>query len=565
MLNERYRIVRTLGKGGMGTVYLAEHVRLDAIVAIKEVQAQTGDREEDRQELSQCEGEARFLVRLNHPNLPKVTDAFIENDRFYLVMEYIEGVTLEARLKEAGGPLDVAQVIEYALQIADVLSYLHTQQPPIIFRDLKPSNVMVQPDGNIRLIDFGIARRFTPGANKDTSLLGSVGYSPPEQFGRHQTDARSDIYSFGATLHHLLTGHDPVAQPFKFPPIRALNPAVPEPLSRLIEACVTLDTEARPAAIDVVAASLVAIRNDLATLSLAAALEPVPSQGERGAGTNGTGSASPRIISAKLQQVEAQKRRDDSRSLAPARSRHALTAAIVGLLALLAVGGRIVYVKAHPKHAAPHLHPVPPDPAPPNPTNITPPLTAESSDHPGAPSDDVHNQIAPPPTEHSYLTVTAGRLIPEGDSYLLPILVRGEIRGHSGTTGTVAVFFYDVNGEPLLATDHHSNFANIDGHLSIATSLQITSDNQIVEQTLKIPVRQFPPTALASPIRFRGLVALDGQSIYSDMVDLTTPLAPDTPSDTGNSSDGTTSGPGPSSGGSGVTNAIPPGAGSGIR
>ena len=229
LLNERYKIQQALGQGGMGTVYKAEHIRLHSIVAVKEIYGLGGDEAQNRLELDRCEHEARFLVRLNHPNLPKVTDAFIENDCFYLVMEYIEGVTLESRLNAAQGkPLDVLQSVEWGLQIADVLAYLHSQEPPIIFRDLKPSNVMLLPDNSIKLIDFGIARLFQPGASKDTSLLGSVGYSPPEQFGKGQTDPRSDVYAFGATLHHLLTGRDPSLQPFKFPPARTFNPLVPD-------------------------------------------------------------------------------------------------------------------------------------------------------------------------------------------------------------------------------------------------------------------------------------------------------------------------------------------------
>ena len=124
---------------------------------------------------------------------------------------------------------------------------------------------MAQPNGNVRLIDFGIARRFQPGASKDTALLGSVGYSPPEQFGRHQTDTRSDIYALGATLHHLLTGHDPAASPFKFKPAREINPAVPSALPDLIAHCVMLDTETRPQDVHSVAMRLLGIRDELAS------------------------------------------------------------------------------------------------------------------------------------------------------------------------------------------------------------------------------------------------------------------------------------------------------------
>ena len=176
LLNERYNVLYPLGQGGMGTVYKAEHVRLHAVVAIKEIRGLNADGAQHRQELDSCEHEARFLVHLNHPNLPKVTDAFIENDCFYLVMEYIEGVTLDARMSAGGGkPMDVLQCVDWGLQIADVLTYLHSQEPAIIFRDLKPSNVMAQPNDNIKLIDFGIARHFQPGASKDTSLSGQRG------------------------------------------------------------------------------------------------------------------------------------------------------------------------------------------------------------------------------------------------------------------------------------------------------------------------------------------------------------------------------------------------------
>ncbi len=189
LLNQRFNILEVVGQGGMGTVYKAEHIRLHVVYAVKEIRGTGIENTEKQQDLAACEHEAQFLVKLDHPHLPKVTDAFIENDNFYLVMQFIEGVTLDTRLTAAhGAPLDVLQSVEWGLQIADVLAYLHSQDPPIIFRDLKPSNVMIQPDGSIKLIDFGIARNFQPGASKDTSLLGSVGYSPPEQFGKGQTD-----------------------------------------------------------------------------------------------------------------------------------------------------------------------------------------------------------------------------------------------------------------------------------------------------------------------------------------------------------------------------------------
>ncbi len=264
LLNQRYEILAVVGQGGMGTVYKAEHVRLHSIVAVKEIRGTGAEGAEKRQELEACEHEAQFLVRLNHTHLPKVTDAFIENDNFYLIMEFIEGVTLDSRLASAGGaPVDVLQGVEWGLQIADVLAYLHSQEPPIIFRDLKPSNVMVQPDGAIKLIDFGIARHFQEGASKDTSLLGSVGYSPPEQFGKGQTDQRSDVYAFGATLHHLITGRDPALTPFKFAPANKLNLQVPDSLANLLEMCLSIEPKDRPQSINVAAVQLLRAREEL--------------------------------------------------------------------------------------------------------------------------------------------------------------------------------------------------------------------------------------------------------------------------------------------------------------
>ena len=144
----------------MGLVYKAEHRQLQSTVAVKEIQNTRADVDEYRTALQLCEREARMLVRLNHPNLPRVSDAFVENNRFYLVMDFVEGVTLERRLlHNKNKPLGVLQVLLWSLQLTDVLHYLHTQNPPIIFRDLKPGNIMVRSDGHLFLIDFGIARR----------------------------------------------------------------------------------------------------------------------------------------------------------------------------------------------------------------------------------------------------------------------------------------------------------------------------------------------------------------------------------------------------------------------
>jgi hypothetical protein len=200
-----------------------------------------------------------------------------------MVMDFIEGKTLFELLKQNGGqPLPVAQVVEYALQLCDVLSYLHAQQPPVIFRDLKPTNVMIRPDGRIFLIDFGIARHFKEGQQQDTVLLGSPGYAPPEQHGSAQTSPRSDLYALGATMHCLLTGRDPFhyARHFVFPPVRQFNALVPAELDALIQHMLSPDERNRPAGALEVKQALLAFRQRAAdeTTSLSPSMASAPTQ-----------------------------------------------------------------------------------------------------------------------------------------------------------------------------------------------------------------------------------------------------------------------------------------------
>jgi serine/threonine-protein kinase len=170
--------------------------------------------------------EAHFLSSLDHANLPKVVDSFEADGKHYLVMEFVDGQTLEELVVDLGRPLPPDTVLRLGVTLCTVLDYLHRHQPPIIFRDLKPGNIMLDRDGAVKLIDFGIARVFTPGKSRDTTSLGTKGYAAPEQYGKGQTDARSDVYALGATLHFLLTGRDPADDPFNFPPARRLNPDV---------------------------------------------------------------------------------------------------------------------------------------------------------------------------------------------------------------------------------------------------------------------------------------------------------------------------------------------------
>jgi serine/threonine-protein kinase len=208
VLAQRYRIIRSLGRGGLGSVYLCEDLRLAGKQwALKQMLRPEPELRERFRET--FDREARTLSRLRHPNMPVVVDYFDEGDDCYLVMEFVEGENLAEYVRRRG-PLSEEKAFDYGLELAELLHFLHTQEPPIIFRDLKPENIMVTPVGRLKLVDFGLARVFTPGKHRDTVPSGSVGYAAPEQWeDLFQTDARSDIYSWGATLLHLLSGKNP--------------------------------------------------------------------------------------------------------------------------------------------------------------------------------------------------------------------------------------------------------------------------------------------------------------------------------------------------------------------
>lgn len=265
LLIGRYQLVSRIGQGGMGAVYKASDTRLDGrLVAIKEMSKAGLPAARLEEAEASFEREARLLGKLLHPNLPRIHDHFTENDRSYLVMDFIDGETLEEYLDKRGhDPLPVEQVLYWAEQLCDVLSYLHNHQPPIIFRDLKPANVMISESGHIFLIDFGIARIFKPGQSHDTVALGSPGYAAPEQYGKAQSTPRSDIYSLGALIHCLLTGDDPSERPFFFRPASQANPAVPTGIEALLQRMLEMDAQRRPASAQEV---LQALRSDDAKL-----------------------------------------------------------------------------------------------------------------------------------------------------------------------------------------------------------------------------------------------------------------------------------------------------------
>ena len=248
ILQGRYRIERVLGTGGMSTVYLALDLRFAQVrrlCAVKEMISHIPDPRLRALAQQSFEREAALLATLSHPAIPKIFDYFIEGERSYLIMEYIPGQDLESLLQQTGGMLPVEEVVGWALQICDVLHYLHSHNPPIIFRDLKPSNIMVDAQGRVFLVDFGIAKLFQGGQRG--TMVGTEGYSPPEQY-RGVADPRTDIYALGATLHHLLTRQDPrLEPPFSFHerPIRRANPAVPEALAQVIMRALEYDPDRR--------------------------------------------------------------------------------------------------------------------------------------------------------------------------------------------------------------------------------------------------------------------------------------------------------------------------------
>ena len=262
LLQGRYRLLSQVGVGGFGEVYKALDTQHgERVVAIKQINLRGLAPQKTIEATDTFNRELHILSPLKHPNLPRIYDHFTDPDHWYLVMEFLEGETLERYLENrqrqrsyagAGTPglLPLEEIFDLAFQLCDVLAYLHEQPPPIIFRDLKPANIMRSGLGHICLIDFGIARHFRPGRTKDTTPLGSPGYAAPEQYGKAQTTARSDLYSLGALLHHLVTGNDPSETPFQFAPLPQLLPtslAGTRELETLILRMVDADSSLRPA------------------------------------------------------------------------------------------------------------------------------------------------------------------------------------------------------------------------------------------------------------------------------------------------------------------------------
>jgi serine/threonine protein kinase len=268
----RYRVVKPLGGGGMKLVYLAEDLRLAARrCALAEVVDNFTNPDAQRQAVDAFQREADMLARLNNEHIPRVFDRFSEQNRHYLVMEYIDGVTLEEELKAAGGRLAEPRVIDIALQILDTLAYLHGLEPPVIYRDLKPSNVMMMTNGQAKLIDFGIARHFQP--EQHATMIGTQGYAPPEQY-RGKVELRSDLYALGATMHHALSGRDPANEaPFSFPPLGRLCSDVEPALARLVDDALAYDVEHRVPSAEEFKRRLEEIRDGVTPASVVASID----------------------------------------------------------------------------------------------------------------------------------------------------------------------------------------------------------------------------------------------------------------------------------------------------
>jgi serine/threonine protein kinase len=279
LLHSRYTIVSQVGTGGFGAVYKAKDTLFShRLVAIKEMNQDGLSSRELAEATVAFEREALLLSKLTHPNLPRIHDHFSEHGRSYVVMDYIAGDTLEDYLDTVIQHLPIEMVLEIGIQLSTVLDYLHNHQPPIIFRDVKPTNIMRTADNHVYLIDFGIARHFKPGKAKDTIPLGSKGYAAPEQYGKAQTTPQTDIYGLGATLHELLTGDDPSLNLFHFKHVPADKRGklpIASQFNALLKQMLEMEMSKRPASMAVVKQELQSLLAQQTALSQSKTPAPV--------------------------------------------------------------------------------------------------------------------------------------------------------------------------------------------------------------------------------------------------------------------------------------------------
>ena len=245
LLDGKYKILNKIGQGGMSVVYLAMNEKANKQWAIKEMRKEKNKNYEIMKQ--SLITETNLLKELKHPYLPSIADIIESDDTIIIVMDYVEGRPLSDILSEEG-VIEEDKVADYAIQLCDVLDYLHSQTPPIIYRDLKPANIMLRPDGKITLIDFGTARKYNYDSVSDTTCLGTIGYAAPEQFAGEtlrQTDARTDIYNLGATMYHLLTGVNPSEPPYELYPIRRWDESLSNGLEKIILRATRKDPDKR--------------------------------------------------------------------------------------------------------------------------------------------------------------------------------------------------------------------------------------------------------------------------------------------------------------------------------
>jgi eukaryotic-like serine/threonine-protein kinase len=254
LLENRYRILSQVGVGGFGAVYKAEDTqKQNRLVAIKEIGLSGLTPQQVIEATGAFNREVTLLSDLKHKSIPRIYAHFTDAQHWYLVMDFIEGMTLESyRLKSASACLPLEETLAIGIRLCEVLDYLHSHHPPIIFRDVKPDNIMLTSDDHLYLIDYGVARYYRAGKSRDTIAFGSPGFAPPEQYGKTQTTAQSDIYSLGVTLYQLLTGVDPSLSPFRFPALRVLDVTLPEELETLVAQMLEMDVQKRPASMNVV-------------------------------------------------------------------------------------------------------------------------------------------------------------------------------------------------------------------------------------------------------------------------------------------------------------------------
>ena len=245
IIDKNYKIISTLGEGAMSRVYLAKKEK--NLYAIKESSTCFSSPEEEKILINSFLREADLLYNINHPGLPKYYKNFKYNNKMYIVMEYIKGIGLEDIIKASVKPPEEKRVLNWGIQLCEILFYLHTMKPSsIIYRDLKPSNIIITEGDTLRLIDLGVARHYDPSKDCDTVRLGTPGYAAPEQCRKKgQSTPLSDIYALGVVIHQLLTLHDPTVTPFKFPNIRKLNNNVSEQLEWIINKALNLDPRDR--------------------------------------------------------------------------------------------------------------------------------------------------------------------------------------------------------------------------------------------------------------------------------------------------------------------------------